>query len=82
MRQPRTGKSPGLPRKAGKSSSDLPRDPCGADFSNEKSGIKEKFEITPEEKSRKTIVKEKRKNVGIDFLELIRESFKEGFKAG
>ncbi len=32
-------KSPGLPRKAGKSSSDLPHAPFGADFSNEKSGF-------------------------------------------
>ncbi len=39
VRQPRTGKNPGLLRKAGKSSSDLPYDPCGADFSNEKSGF-------------------------------------------
>ena len=39
VRQPRTGKSPGPPRHAGKSSSDLPHNPFGADFSNEKSGF-------------------------------------------
>jgi len=31
--------NPGLPRKAGKSSPDFPHAPCGADFSNEKSGL-------------------------------------------